>query len=191
MNKNTFLLCMLLSLTACLPLTGQTVAVKSNLLSAVQGTLNAGVELSLGQRTTLEGYGSLRPWERKVDAVHKYWLVQSELRHWMCQKFNGTFIGGFVNGAQFNVGGKKLPFGCFPSLKEHRYEGYLLGGGMTFGHQLILGTHWNVELSLSAGYEFIHYKRYRCPAECARLDKEDHYHYVGPTKASVSLIYVF
>ena len=33
MNKNAFLLCMLLSLTACLPLTGQTVAVKDIVLS--------------------------------------------------------------------------------------------------------------------------------------------------------------
>ena len=189
--KRFFLLTLLFTLTLYLPSFGQTVALKSNLLPAIQGTLNAGVELGLGRRTTLEGYGSVRPRERKEKSVKKYWLLQTEIRHWMCQKFNGTFVGGFINGAQFNVGGKSLPFGLFSDLKAHRYEGYLLGAGATIGHQLILDHHWNVEFSISAGYEYIHYKRYRCPRECSLLDKKDNYHYIGPTKAAISLIYLF
>lgn len=182
---------LLLVLFVCPHTTAQTVAVKSNALSAVLGSVNAGVEVALGRRITLEGYGSIRPWERQETSVKKYWLAQTEVRHWFCQKFNGAFIGAFVNGAQFNMGGKKLPFGLFPDLERHRYEGYLLGGGATYGYQVMLNAHWNVECSVSAGYEFVHYKRYRCPRECAGLDKVDNYHYVGPTKASVSLIYLF
>lgn len=189
--RKAFFYCLWAALSAAAGLPAQTIAVKTNTLSAVIGSLNAGIELAAGRRTTWEGYGSIRPWTRGEMSVKKYWLAQTEVRHWLCQKFNGGFVGGFLNGAQFNMGGKKLPFGLFPDLQQHRYEGYLLGGGVTGGYQFLLDTHWNIECSISAGYEFIHYKRYRCPRECAGLDKTNNYHYVGPTKASISLIYLF
>ena len=38
----------------------------------------------------------------------------------------GFFWGAYLNGAQFNIGGKKLPFGIFAGLKKYRYEGWSL-----------------------------------------------------------------
>lgn len=172
-------------------LSAQQVALKTNLISASLGALNGGIELALRPRMTLEVSGSIKPWERAELSVDKYWIVQAEIRHWMCQKYNGSFIGGYINGAQYNVGGKELLFGVFSDLKSHRYEGYLLGAGVTYGYQLILNTHWNIEFSISGGYEYIHYDRYRCPRECAQLDKKGDYHYVGPSKAVIGLIYLF
>lgn len=75
--------------------------------------------------------GSLRPWKREEKYVNRYWLIQPEYKYWTCQKFNGFFWGAYLNGAQFNIGGKKLPFGIFAGLKKYRYEGWLAGGGIS------------------------------------------------------------
>ena len=96
-----------------------------------------------------------------------------------------------LNGGQFNIGGKKLPFGIFSQLKRHRYEGWLAGGGISCGYHWMLNDHWNIETSVGVGYEFIHYRQYNCVDKCAKLREEGKYHYVGPSKASISLIYLF
>ena len=118
-------------------------------------------------------------------------LIQPEYRYWTCQKFNGSFWGAYLNGAQFNVGGKKMPFGLFPWLKEHRYAGWLAGGGISYGYHILLNRHWNIEVSVGVGYEYIDYKKYKCPDVCAELLEKGHYHYFGPSKASLSIVYIF
>lgn len=169
----------------------QKVAVKTNLLSDVNGALNAGVEYAFGNKTSLDFSGSIRPWKRTEGYVNRYWLVQPEFRYWPCQKFNGSFWGVFLNGAQFNVGGKKMPFGLFPWLKEHRYAGWLAGGGISYGYQLMIHRHWNIEASVGVGYEYIDYKKYQCPDICSRLVDKGTYHYFGPNKLSLSVVYLF
>ena len=64
---------------------------KSNLLSAANGALNAGVEYAFGPKSTFDLSGSIRPWKRTEGYVNKYWLIQPEYRYWTCQKFNGSF----------------------------------------------------------------------------------------------------
>lgn len=116
---------------------------------------------------------------------------ESNTAYLVTQKFNGFFWGGYLNGAQFNVGGKKLPFGIFADLKKYRYEGWLIGGGISCGYHWMLNDHWNVETSLGVGYDFIRYKQYNCVRKCAGLRNKGQYHYIGPSKASVSLVYLF
>ncbi len=184
------LLLLLLPCTAGIA-SAQQIAIKSNLLSAANGALNAGVEYALSPKYTFDLYGSIRPWKRTEGYVNRYWLIQPELRYWTCQKFNGSFWGGYLNGAQFNVGGKKMPFGLFPWLKEHRYAGWLAGAGVSYGYHLMLDRHWNLGASLSAGYDYIKYKKYKCPDVCSEILEESHYHYFGPTRATVSIVYLF
>ena len=169
----------------------QKIAVKTNSLAAINGALNAGVEYGAGLKYTIELTGSVNPWSREDRYVNHYWYVQPEFRHWTCQKFNGHFFGAFLNGGEFNVAGKKLPFGMFPELNKHRYEGWLIGAGITYGYQWVLHRHWNVETSISVGYEYINYDKFKCPKLCANRIKSDHTHYLGPTRASISLVYLF
>ena len=169
----------------------QKMAVKSNLLSAANGALDAGVEYAVGMKYTLELSGSIRSWKRSEGYVNRYWLLQSEYRYWTCQKFNGSFWGVYINGAQFNVGGKKMPFGLFPWLKEHRYTGWLAGAGISYGYHLMLDRHWNLEATIGVGYEYIDYKKYKCPDVCSAVLKSDRYHYFGPSRAALSIVYLF
>lgn len=190
MRTRYILLLALLLCTAGIA-SAQQIAVKSNLLSAANGALDAGVEYALSTRSTLDLSGSIRPWKRSEGYVNRYWLIQPEYRYWTCQKFNGCFWGAYLNGAQFNVGGKKMPFGLFPWLKEHRYAGWLAGVGISYGYQLMLNRHWNLEASIGVGYEYIDYKKYKCPDVCSELLKEGRYHYFGPSRASLSIVYIF
>lgn len=181
----------LLILLCCHDGYSQKVAVRLNTLPAIDGAFGGGISYAIGNQSTIELTGNLRPWKRSEMYVNRYWLIQPEYKYWTCQKFNGFFWGAYLNGAQFNIGGKRLPFGVFARLKEHRYEGWLAGGGISGGYHWMLNDHWNIETALGVGYDFIRYKQYNCVRECAGLRNKGHHHYVGPSKASVSLVYLF
>lgn len=85
----------------------------------------------------------------------------------------------------------RASFGIFAGLKKYRYEGWLAGGGISAGYHWMLDNHWNIETSLGVGYDFIRYKQYNCVKECAGLRDKGDYHYIGPSKASISLVYLF
>ena len=55
----------------------------------------------------------------------------------------------------------------------------------------ILNRHWNLEVSLGIGYEYIRYDKYACPDLCAAWKERESYHYFGPDKFSLSIVYVF
>ena len=168
----------LLLLLGCLDAYSQKAAIRVNALSAIDGAFGGGISYAIGNKSTVELTGSLRPWKRNEEYVNRYWLLQPEYKYWTCQKYNGLFWGGYLNGAKFNIGGKKLPFGIFSQLKRHRYEGWLAGGGISCGYHWMLNDHWNIETSVGVGYEFIHYRQYNCVDKCAKLREEGKYHYV-------------
>ena len=90
---------------------------------------------------------------------------------------------------EYNVKNVDLPFGILPKTEKGRhYEGWYVGGGLTYGYQWLLSEHLNLEGSIGLGYIYSPYKLYGRCDKC--LDK-DHRNYVGPTKAALSLIYAF
>ena len=90
-----------------------------------------------------------------------------------------------------DVSGNKM-FGSVESrpMLDHRYQGWLAGGGLTYGYQWLLGRHWNLEASIGVGYAYLDYDKYLCH-KCGRRIGADSRHYFGPTKAAISLIYLF
>ena len=74
MKTRYILSCLLLG--GALSVSAQKTAVKSNLLSAANGALNAGVEYAFGPKSTFDLSGSIRPWKRTEGYVNKYWLIQ-------------------------------------------------------------------------------------------------------------------
>ena len=142
----------------------------------------------LGKKTTLDLYGGYNPFTFGGNKRFKHWLVQPEFRYWTCERFNGTFWGLHLHGGEFSVAGIHLPFKMFPSLKDHRYEGYFYGGGVSVGHQWVLSKRWNLEASVGVGYAHWVYDKYRC-VNCSPKIKSGHKNYVGPTKVAVSLVY--
>lgn len=189
--RNLFLILSLLLLSAGGTLYAQKAAVKTNLIADGTSTINLAVEVGLGQKTTLDLYGNYNPWKFSERKYFKHTVFQPEFRYWFCERFNGHFIGTHLHAGVFNVSGVKMPFGMWTKLKTHRYQGELVGAGISYGYQWVLGRHWNLEGNIGAGYAYINYDKYNCGNCGVRLAKDEKHHYFGPTKAAVTLMYVF
>lgn len=167
---------------------GQEVAIKTNLAYWATTTPNLGMEFALGKKSTLEISGGFNPFEFSDNKRFKHWLVQPEYRWWFCETFNGHFLGVHAHGAQFNVGGWDIPIGRLDVFKDKRYEGYLYGGGISYGYQWVLTNRWNFEFNIGAGYARIHYDEYPCK-DCGTKQDEGNYNYWGVTRVGLSFIY--
>jgi len=163
-------------------------AIKSNLLYDATTTFNLGVELGLGGKTTLDIPVSYNPWTFSENRKWKHLLVQPELRWWFCERFNGSFLGLHAHYAIFNVGNMpKLPL--INNAEDRRYEGWLLGAGISYGYNIILAPRWGLELTAGVGYAYMDYDRYQC-GNCGEFISEGTKHYFGPTKAGITLVYL-
>ena len=175
---------------------GQNAAVKTNLLYDIGTfTLNAGFEIGLAPRWSLDLSGNYNGWELSHDRMWKHWLVQPEARYWFCDRFVGHFLGVHALGGQYNIGGVKNHISFlgsdFSKLSDRRYQGWFVGAGIAYGYAWILGRHWNLEAELGVGYIYTRYDSYPC-ASCGKKLAEDRPHrYVGPTKAAINLVYTF
>ena len=157
----------------------QEVAVKTNGLYWMTTTLNAGVEVGLSRKVTLELAGAYNPWTFKDNKKLRFWLVQPEAKYWLCEKFEGHFIGVHAHAAQF-----------YSTLANRRRDGYLAGGGISYGYDWILSPRLNLEAEVGLGYAHLWYKESDC-IPCIKKYERKHKDYVGPTKATLSLIYFF
>lgn len=169
----------------------QDFAIKTNFLYWGTLTPNLQLEFGLGKRTTLEVGGNYNPFDfDDGNKKWKHWLVQPELRLWNCEKFNRGFWGIHLIGGEFNAAGVKMPFDLWPRLENNRFEGWMLGGGISYGYQWYLGPHWNLEATVGVGYMYLDMNRYKC-GECGEKLGSETMNYVGPTKLGLSLVYLF
>lgn len=191
--KKVFISLVCLVMTA-LSVSGQ-VAVKTNVAMDVLAVPNAGVELGLSKKLTLDVPVYYNPWEQVMwkeqeNKLFKLFMVQPELRYWFCDKFNGHFVGVHAMGGTYNTTGIDLPFSPFDDLGDNRYKGHFYGGGISYGYQHILSRHWSIEGTVGIGYAHVRYKKYPCEV-CTPMSEKGTENYFGPTRAALSLIYVF
>ncbi|MBQ3608888.1 MAG: DUF3575 domain-containing protein [Bacteroidaceae bacterium] len=157
----------------------QNVGIKTNVLYGLTTTLNLSAEIAINNQKSLEILGAYNPWTFHDDKKMRFWLLQPEFRHWFCEKFEGHFIGAHLHGAQF-----------FGGFRSKRYDGYLAGGGITYGYDWILSPHWNLELAVGAGYAHLWFKESpRIP--CLKDVEDKRKNYWGLTKLSLSFTYIF
>lgn len=167
----------------------QKIALKTNLLYDATATVNLGAEVTLAPNWTLDISGNYNGWEFKDNRKWKHYLVQPEARYWLCEAFNGHFFGLHLHGGEFNIGRAAPPLGVLPGSKDTRAQGWFYGAGISYGYQWILGKRWNFELSAGVGYVGSEYEEYECP-RCGALLGTGHKDWFGPTKLSVSIIYI-
>lgn len=169
---------------------GQAVGIKTNILMDATKTINLGIEIGLSKKSTLDLYANYNPWTYGENKMMKMLMLQPEYRYWFCDRFNGHFIGIHAHGGVYQVAGIKMPFGIWENLEGHRYKGHFYGGGISYGYQWILNKHWNLEGNIGVGYVRAKYEQFECKTCGAKVD-EGNKNYVGPTKAAISLIYLF
>ena len=146
MKKVLFLFLLLAGMTNVY---GQKFAVKSNLLYDATATINLGVEMGLSKKWTLDLSGNYNGWKFGDDMRWKHWMVQPEARYWLCEKFNGHFLGVHAHYADYNVGGIKF---LSKNMENYRYQGNLYGAGLSYGYQWLLSNRWSMEAVIGIGW---------------------------------------
>ena len=171
------------------------VALKTNVLYDLTATVNAGVEIGLAPRWTLDISGNFNAWDVKENKKWKHYLVQPEARYWFCDRFMGHFFGVHAHGGQFNFGGIKNGINFLgtnlSNLTNNRYQGWFAGAGVAYGYAFVLGRHWNLELELGLGYAYTKYDAFECAGCGRKVETGITHHYVGPTKLALNLVYLF
>lgn len=169
----------------------QKVGVKTNLLYGIYTyTPNLGIELGMSPKSTLELSGGYNPWHNERGVKKSlHWLAEVEYRYWLCQRFNGHFLGIHALGSRYNINKTKLPLLFGKNSDQYRFDGYAVGAGISYGYQWILGTRWNLEANIGVGYARLDYDKYNCTTCGEKLGAERR-NYFGPTKAGISIIYI-
>ena len=156
-----------------------------------RSTPNLALEIGTARKQSIQLMYSINPWKVKDNKSLRHWIASPEYRWWFCHRFNGSFIGVHGLGGQYNISRVKFPFGFWKNMDDgHRYQGWMVGAGVSYGYQWILSKHWNLEAEIGVGYIHLNYKKYNCETcgeEIARKKKN----YASPTKAGISLIYLF
>ena len=80
------------------------VALKTNLLYDATLTVNAGAEIAVAPRWSVDLSGNINAWTMSAGKRWKHWLVQPEARYWFCDALAGHFVGVHLLGGQYNVG---------------------------------------------------------------------------------------
>lgn len=156
----------------------QYLALKSNALYFATGTINVGLETFLTKQYTLDVSGGINPWKFGSDKMMKLWYIQPELRRWHCDTYAGHFYGLHAFYGEYN----------WTLFSDHRYQGHLTGGGLTYGYAKNFAVRWGFEASIGLGYAYLDYDKYKCE-HCGKKVDSSTKNYFGPTKLNFSLIY--
>lgn len=162
-------------------------SVKTNLLVWGAVTPNVGMEFGLAPKWSVEVFAGYNPFKLSSNGVNRFWFIQPEARYWFCQRFEKHFMGIHALYGQYNIGDIKIPF--TDRFEEYRYDGWAAGMGVSYGYHLPMSKRWAWEFTIGAGYVYLKYDKFRC-FDCDEYRGNKSRHYLGPTKAGISLIYM-
>lgn len=169
---------------------GAFLGVKTNALYWATVTPNIGLELRLAKHWSLNVETGLNPFSGKnADGSYgkslKHFRLHPEARYWFCETFYGHFLGLHVPYFIYNISDIKLL-----GTEGERHQGWAAGAGISYGYSWLLGKHWNIEATLGVGYLYLESEKYPC-TNCGNKIGTVKKHYVGPTQAAVSAVYMF
>lgn len=171
------------------------VALKTNLIDDALLDANLGLEVAMAPKWSFDMPLSLNAWTLDNGKRWKHWYAQPGVRYWFCDRFSGHFVGAHLHGGQYNIGGfdGKVKFlgTDFRNLALRRYQGWFAGAGISYGYAWILGKHWNLEGEIGVGYAYSRYDEFRCKGCGSKLREDIPHNYVGITKASINIVYLF
>lgn len=145
---------------------------------------------------------------KQVNPKLLHWSVAPELKYWVNTKTRHNHWGVHLIYGQYNVGGVCIGMEsmlCMPfvisqhnaglgnflstSIRDNRYEGWCVGGGISWGYRFYPTSRLRFDVSVGLGYIYFDYNKYKSYS-CGPLIRSETYHYLGPTKISLMLSYV-
>ena len=172
-----------------LPVMSQSIVLKNNLLYDATLTPNIGIEVKLADKWTAGLNLGYQPWPFKDTAERKmrHFLIAPEVRYWLCDVFNGWFIGANAFWSHYNVSKVKFPFGMYPSVENRRKQGDAFAAGFFAGHSWILSPRWSIEAEAGLDAGYTKYKEFECK-HCGDTYGEDKKAFLTP-KVGINIIY--
>lgn len=174
-------------------------ALKTNLLYDALSLVNYSIEVPIGDRFSALWYHQF-PWWTWGQADNQYCIrflsIGGEGRWWFKpmprpqmgrsvqrDRLMGHFVGLYAESGKWD----------FEWGRDICHQGEHWSVGLSYGYSMPLGRRLNMEFSLSLGYASIAYRGYT-PSENYEIlwrdpAKQGRWHYFGPTKVQVSLVY--
>ena len=194
MNRNSsnttgwWLLVVMIVLMGAQRVSAQSIALKTNALYWATTTPNIGAELKVAPRWTLGLTAGYNPFTFSENAKLKHVLIEPEARYWLCSAYAGHFVGVNALYSHYNAGNIDVPFGIFPELDDHRFQGDIGAVGVLYGYSWMLGRRWSLEAAIGIGVGVTHYKKYMCEVCGSQVDEDTRWLFM-PTKLAVSVVY--
>jgi hypothetical protein len=166
-------------------------SVKTNLLYDLALLPDLHFEFSLGKRFSLELGGQWSWWTSNIshDYCERIQIGGLEFRLWLGNRDKRTPLSGHFLGL-YGMGGTY-------DVRWDAGTGYLsnlsYSAGLSYGYSARLSRSFNLEFALSVGYmggEYQTYHIYDAPQNIFYRDARFNRHYIGPTAARVSLVWL-
>lgn len=176
-------------------------ALKTNLLYDAVSWLNFSVEVPVGERFSALYYHQFPWWnwgKGKNEYCMRFLSIGAEGRWWFKpmprektenrikrDRLMGHFLGVYGESGKWD----------FERKRDICYQGEHWSAGLSYGYAMPVGKRMNLEFSVSVGYASIAYRGYTPSKDYEILwrdpEKVGRWHYIGPTKAQVSLVLPF
>lgn len=164
-------------------------ALKTNLLFDAALMPNIEIEFPLNRRWSLAGEWIFPWWKSKDNSKAlqilsgglegRYWTGKHESRSGL----TGHFFGFYAGGGKYDL-----------QNKGKGYQGeFYIATGISYGYALRLREALNMEFSLGIGYLITKYRHYKGEEnnEILVWQNNGRYTWIGPTKAKISLVWMF
>lgn len=157
----------------------QKFGIRSNLIGLASGSLNVEVSKAISDRITLHLPFSWNPFTFVENKKIKHTAIQPGIRLWQWHSYSGLFYGMQAIGIVYNIG-----------IEEFRYYGSGVGGSLSIGYSKMLTKSLNIEAEAGLGGGWIVYDKYERPL-CGEFEGSWRGYMAGPTRASISIMYIF
>lgn len=150
----------LMFLIGITPINGQEWAIKNNIFYDATTTPNLGVELRLSNKWTAGLNGAINPWTFSNNRKLKHFLVSPQGRYWLCESFQGHFVGMNAAYVHYNVSDIHFPFSLYKGVKDSRRQGDLVAAGGSWGYTWLVAPRWSIEVEAGADLGYAWSKAY-------------------------------
>lgn len=167
-------------------------AIKSNLLFDLATILNVEVELPISDKWSVSGEYMYSWWINKKHNSFAFQLITGGLegKYWLGNRNHKRVLTGHFIGAYTNIGIYDIQF-----RRDKGYQGNLkLNGGFSYGYAIpLVNDKMSLEFSMGIGYIQTNYQRYHVVENGKKLvyQYDGKYRWFGPTKAKISLVWLF
>lgn len=178
MKKILFLILLTLIVSVA---SAQYSAVRINALGIATGTINAGIDLAVTDKWSVDLSGYWNPIKSNAFSANVL-AATVGVRRWRFEPHVGFFYGTHITASNYKIGNSNT-----------RYNGWLVGIGGSVGYSWMLAKRWN--FSMEGGLSILYMKDTKWNTDTPPTDDITLYHnnrvVLAPSKLEASFSYLF